>query len=292
MGSWISSIMGQEREAEGHDTGLGYLPESCLAEVLLHLDPLEICQAARLSRAFRGAASADFVWETKLPKNYGHLMELASDEKSPCKKTSLCKKEIYARLCRPNPFDGGTKVSSISFSSKYMNRIAGIGDFDVKGGIFKKEVTIVLNFFICRFHMVAYLRQIWWFEVDGEIDFCFPAGTYSLFFRLHLGRASKRFGRRICSSEHIHGWDKKPMRFQLATSNSQQTLSQCYLGNPGSWILCYAGDFVADRGNVATKLKFSMTQIDCTHTKGGLCVDSVLICPKGFRQGKVCSTRV
>ncbi|CAL9043655.1 unnamed protein product [Musa banksii] len=291
MGSWISSIMGPEREAEGHDTGLGYLPENCVAEVMLHLDPLEICRAARLSRAFRGAASADFVWETKLPKNYGHLMELASDEKSPCKKTSLCKKEIYARLCRPNPFDGGTKEfwlekSSggicLSISSKAL-LITGIDD---------RRYWKYLPTEESRFHMIAYLKQIWWFEVDGEIDFCFPAGTYSLFFRLHLGRASKRFGHRICSSEHIHGWDKKPVRFQLSTSNSQQTLSQCYLGDPGSWILYYAGDFVADRCNVATKLKFSMTQIDCTHTKGGLCIDSVLICPKGFRQGKVCSTRV
>lgn len=31
------------------------------------------------------------------------------------------------------------------------------------------------------------------------------------------------------------------------------------------------------------KLKFSMMQIDCTHTKGGLCVDSVFIYPKGYK---------
>ena len=118
--------------------------------------------------------------------------------------------------------------------------------------------------------------------MDGEIDFYFPAGTYSLFFRLHLGRASKRLGRRICSSEHIHGWDIKPVQFQLSTSDGQNTISHCFLDGPGRWILYHAGDFVVDNSNISTKIQFSLTQIDCTHTKGGVCVDSVLIYPKGF----------
>ncbi|XP_038978792.1 F-box protein PP2-A15-like isoform X2 [Phoenix dactylifera] len=108
MGAGVSSIMGPEGDGGGHETGLGDLPESCVAAVLLHLDPPEICRLARLGRAFRGAASADFVWETKLPRNYRCLMGLVENEKS--KKRHLSKKEIFARLCRPNPFDGGTKV--------------------------------------------------------------------------------------------------------------------------------------------------------------------------------------
>ena len=146
--------------------------------------------------------------------------------------------------------------------------------------------------FACRFQPVAYLQQIWWFEVDGEMDFCFPAGTYSLFFRLHLGRPSKRLGRRIWSSEHVHGWDIKPVRFQLSTSDGQHALSQCYLDEPGSWILYHVGDFVVENSNISTKLKFSMMQIDCTHTKGGLCVDSVLIYPSGLRQKKIFTTHM
>ncbi|KAJ6944835.1 hypothetical protein NC651_000001 [Populus alba x Populus x berolinensis] len=63
------------------------------------------------------------------------------------------------------------------------------------------------DFFRKRFNSVAYLQQIWWFEVDGQFEFPFPAGTYGLFFRLQLGRAAKRFGRRICNTEHVHGWD-------------------------------------------------------------------------------------
>ncbi|CAD5196961.1 unnamed protein product [Musa acuminata subsp. malaccensis] len=282
MGARVSSVMGRE-------TGLGDLPENCVAAVLVHLDPLEICRAARLCRTFRGAASADLVWETKLPRNYRSLLALVSDENAVEQRRRLCKKEIYARLCRPNPFDGGTKEFwlekscgglCMSIPSRAL-LIMGIDDHRYWNYIPTEE---------SRYHSVAYLQQTWWFEVDGEIKFCFPAGAYSLFFRLHLGCAAKRLGRRICISKHVHGWDRKPVRFQLSTSDGQHVGSKCYLGKPGSWILYHAGDFVVENSDESTTLKFSMRQVDCTHTKGGLCVDSVLIYPKGFRQGKVFTT--
>ncbi|EEE53313.1 hypothetical protein OsJ_36300 [Oryza sativa Japonica Group] len=50
---------------------------------------------------------------------------------------------------------------------------------------------------LVKISSVAYLQQIWWFEVVGKIDFSFPVGTYSLYFRIHLGKFYKRFGRRV-----------------------------------------------------------------------------------------------
>jgi Phloem protein 2 len=102
-----------------------------------------------------------------------------------------------------------------------------------------------------------------------------------------LGRPLKRLGRRTWSSENIHGWDIKPVRFHLSTFDGQQATSLYHLEEPGNWILYHIGDFTISNDSVEpVKLKFSMTQIDCTHTKGGLCVDSVMIYPKGYRQDK------
>ncbi|XP_010940886.1 F-box protein PP2-A13 isoform X1 [Elaeis guineensis] len=278
MGAGVSSMDGRERP-----TGLGDLPESCVAEVLLRLDPPEIGRLAGLSRTFRGAASADYVWEAKLPRNYRYLMETALGEESS--RRGLGKREIFARLCQRNRFDAGKKEFWLEkysggfcmlISSKALS-ITGIDDRRYWNFIPTGE---------SRFHTVAYLQQIWWLEVGGEIDFCFPEGTYSLFFRLHLGRASRRLGRRVCSLEHVHGWDIKPVRFQLSTSDGQQAQSKCYLDEPGIWTLHRVGDFVVKNSSAPTKVRFSMIQIDCTHTKGGLCVDAVLICPKGSRKGK------
>ncbi|KAK6918426.1 Phloem protein 2-like, partial [Dillenia turbinata] len=254
---------------------LSDIPESCIALVLMHLDPLEICDLARLNRAFRDASSADFIWDLKLPSNYKFLVHKLFDEGCLSK---MSKKDVYARLCRPVPFDGGTKALwldkstggvCVSLSSKAL-AITGIDDRRYWNHIPSDE---------SRFQTVAYLHQTWWFEVGGEFEFQLPAGIYSLFFRLHLGKPSKRLGRRVCNTEHIHGWDIKPVLFQLTTSDGQRAVHRCYLGNPGNWVKYLVGDFVVENPNSLTKINFSVTQIDCTHTKGGVCVDSMLICP-------------
>ena len=135
-----------------------------------------------------------------------------------------------------------------------------------------------------RFGLVSYLQQIWWFEVDGEVDFPFPPGKYSVFFRVQLGRTAKRFGRRICNSEHVHGWNIKPVKFQLSTNDGQEATSQCFLDEQGKWFHYHVGDFVVGATSTKEKIKFSMTQIDCTHTKGGVSIDSVVICPSEFKE--------
>ncbi|XWS38416.1 hypothetical protein CRYUN_Cryun19dG0129400 [Craigia yunnanensis] len=258
---------------------LGDLPESCVASIIGYLDPPEICKLAKLNRAFRSASWADFVWESKLPPCYQILV----DKILGFVPENLGKRDIYTRLCRDNTLDGGTKKVwldkstggvCMSISSKGL-RITGIDDRRYWNHIPTDE---------SRFCSIAYLQQIWWFEVDGEVEFPFPFGTYSVFFRLQLGRASKRFGRRICNSEHVHGWDKKPVRFQLWTSDGQYATSQCTLSDPGEWFHYHVGDFNVENSNSSTKIKLSMTQIDCTHTKGGLCLDSVVICPSKFRE--------
>jgi len=116
MGAWVSVLLGMdgaEAAAAGPAAvGLGDLPELCAAQVLLRLDPPEICMLARLNHAFRGAAGADFVWEAKLPENYSYLMEFVggNGDEGRRRRRRAGKKEIYARLARPVPFGDGQKV--------------------------------------------------------------------------------------------------------------------------------------------------------------------------------------
>lgn len=92
------------------------VPESCVSSILMYLDPPEICKLAGLSRTFHGASLADFVWETKLPSNYKTLVKKFLQE-SP---ENLSKKQIYARLCETNCFDGGTKVFLLPLSHPFV----------------------------------------------------------------------------------------------------------------------------------------------------------------------------
>ncbi|KAG9455014.1 hypothetical protein H6P81_007918 [Aristolochia fimbriata] len=271
--------------------GLGDIPESCVACVFLYLTPPEICNLARLNRAFRGAASSDSVWEAKLPPNYQNLLQKLSPDAAL---QNPSKKDIFALLSRRILFDDSTKEVwldrvtggvCMSISAKCMS-ITGIEDRRYWNWIPTEE---------SRFHVVAYLQQIWWFEVDGGVKFHFPAGAYCLFFRLHLGKFSKRLGRRVSNFEHTHGWDIKPVKFELSTSDGQQAFCECCLDEPekddsfcsirrGCWVEYEVGEFIVNNSDVETEIRFSMKQIDCTHSKGGLCVDSVSIIPSYLRE--------
>ncbi|KAK7267860.1 hypothetical protein RIF29_20540 [Crotalaria pallida] len=294
MGSSLSNL-GTNGSAIG--PGLGDIPESCVACVFLNLTPPEICNLARLNRAFRGAASADSVWETKLPHNYQDLLELVPPERH----RNLSKKDIFALLSKPLPFDDGNKVGTLQ--EVWLDRVTG----RVCMAISAKAMTITgiedrrywnwIPTEESRFHTVAYLQQIWWFEVDGEVKFPFPAGIYTLYFRLHLGRFSKRLGRRVCNYEHTHGWEIKPVKFELSASDGQQASCEFCLdetelddahGNHkrGYWVEYKVGEFIVTGSEHTTEVRFSMKQIDCTHSKGGLCVDAVFIIPSDLREHK------
>ncbi|GMH18406.1 hypothetical protein Nepgr_020247 [Nepenthes gracilis] len=260
--------------------GLDDLPESCIALIFAQMDPPDIGRFAVMNRAFCLASLADFVWESKLPSNYKFLVHKLFGEIPE----RLSKKDIYVRLCRPVRFDAGTKEIWLEKSSGKMCmaiswkglRITGIDDRRYWSHLPTEE---------SRFHAVAYLHQVWWLEVSGELEFSFPAGSSSVFFRLLVGKPTKRHGHRACDLDHVHGWDTKPVRFRLSTVNNQHEISHCYfLMEVGKWGYYHAGDFTVDDPNKPVKINFSMNQIDCTHTKGGLCLDSVIICPSELRE--------
>ncbi|CAJ1952656.1 unnamed protein product [Sphenostylis stenocarpa] len=258
------------------ETTLDDVPENCISSLMMSFDPQEICTLARVNKAFHRASSADFVWESKLPPTYNFLLNKVLGEKNLA---SMTKKEIYAKLCRPNFFDGGTKKVWLDrctaqvclFISSKAFKITGIDDRRYWNYVPTEE---------SRFKSVAYLQQMWWVEVIGDLEFEFPKGNYSVFFKLQLGKPTMRLGRRVCNLDQVHGWDIKPVRFQLSTSDGQSSLSQCYLSGPGEWAHYHVGDFAIDKPNGPTNIKFSLAQIDCTHTKGGLSIDGVVICPK------------
>jgi len=112
MGAGVSSPNKAENEegstSQSSKPGLGDIPESCISSLLMNLDPPDICNLARVNRAFHRASSADFVWELKLPTSYKFLANKVLGEENIA---TMTKKEIYAKLSQPNRFDGGAKVS-------------------------------------------------------------------------------------------------------------------------------------------------------------------------------------
>ncbi|KAK4725117.1 hypothetical protein R3W88_027896 [Solanum pinnatisectum] len=271
-------------------TGLGDIPESCVACVFMYLTPPEICNLARLNRAFRGASSSDAVWESKLPSNYHHILDLLP----PCRYEGLSKKSIFALLSRPLSFDDDNK-------EVWLDRISGRICMSISSkamSITSSEDRRHWNWFATdesRFQVVAYCQQVWWFEVSGTVKFPLPPDIYTLTFRIRIGKFLKRLGRRVSNFEHTHGWDLGPVRYELSTSDGQCVVSECHLHDieqddakgtikRGCWIEYKVGEFIVSRSNPVTEVRFSMKQIDCTHSKGGICLDSVSIIPSNLRR--------
>ncbi|KAI7746073.1 hypothetical protein M8C21_003749, partial [Ambrosia artemisiifolia] len=254
--------------------GLGDLPENCLAMILGYLTPPDICNLARINRAFYRASSADFIWEPKLPENYGNLAKklMFYEGSSKC----LAKKDIYAGLCSPVRFSSATKEVWMEKEGGGICMLASWKGMKITG-IDDRRYWTHLPSLQSRFNTIAYLHQIWWLEVEGDLEFEFPAGSYSLFFRLQLGRPPKG---QYKTAKPVHGWNIKPVRFQFSLSNGEHATSQHFLNESEKWQRCHVGDFVIENSYRPTKINFSMTQIDCTHQKGGLALDSVFICPK------------
>lgn len=88
------------------------IPESFISSMMMRFEPQEICKLGRVNKTFHRASSSNFIWESKLPPSYKFLVNKIFGEEKLC---SMTKKEIYAKLCQPNFFDGGTKVSCSIF---------------------------------------------------------------------------------------------------------------------------------------------------------------------------------
>ncbi|KAI3517645.1 hypothetical protein L1887_16860 [Cichorium endivia] len=284
MGSGFSSIFSDnnnEKAPACGSLGLGDLPENCLAIVLENFDPSEICNLALVNRAFYRASCAEFLWESKLPENYVVLIKkllMLYEDDSSCR--CLSKKDIYGRLCCPIRISSGTEDVWIEKRSGGICMLVSWSGMKITG-IHDRRYWTHVSTLQSRFHTIAYLKQIWWLEVEGAVDFDFPTGNYSLYFRLYLGKPSGRQMQHGSTNNHeVHGWSIKPVCFKFSVSNGEHAMSKHFLKEQGKWICYHVGDFLVNNSNEPTKIKFSMSQIDCTHQKGGLSLDSVLICPR------------
>ncbi|KAI3800156.1 hypothetical protein L1987_35466 [Smallanthus sonchifolius] len=276
MGSGFSTANndGSPTRSGERPFGLGDIPENCLAMVLAHLDPPDICNLARVNRSFHLASSADFIWDPKLPENHQILAQKLMFYKGSCE--CMGKKDIYAGLCSPVRFSGGRKEVWLDKGGGGICMLVSWRGMKITG-IDDRRYWSHIPTLQSRFHTVAYLHQIWWLEVEGDVEFEFPAGRYSLYFRLKLGRPSEG-GQGSTTGQQVHGWNIKPVRFQFSVSNGEHATSEHFLNMQGKWLRYHVGDFVVEDSYKPTKIKFSMTQIDCTHQKGGLTLDSVFIC--------------
>ena len=144
-----------------------------------------------------------------------------------------------------------------------------------------------------RFPEVARLKTVCWFEAKGEVECSLPPGTYTLSWRLLLGNLS--------------GWRSEPAHFTLSKNDSESMECKCYIDSSldlsreevdyyslptirdveSGWREYDVGEFVVEKGEDTSFLKFGMSAIEEGAWKSGLCLDGVVVRPtKTIRQSQ------
>ena len=88
------------------EINLDLLPEDCFAHMMSLTSPQDVCWSAFVSSLIRFMADSDTVCKEFLPSNYE---EILSRLVSPLVYSS--KKDLFARLSKPQLIDGGNKVN-------------------------------------------------------------------------------------------------------------------------------------------------------------------------------------
>ncbi|CAN6323811.1 unnamed protein product [Urochloa humidicola] len=100
-------------EESRQETGVGDLPEACLAHAIALTSPRDACRCAAVSPAFRAAADSDLVWSRFIPEGHGH--------RAAGGRAGSTKKEAYLGLCE----GGGVPVDGDRGCRMWLDRASG-----------------------------------------------------------------------------------------------------------------------------------------------------------------------
>ncbi|CAM6062893.1 unnamed protein product [Sphagnum tenellum] len=282
---------GSSAEAPWRKTEFSDLPEICIAMMLACLSPVEVAKLACVSRSFLDASESDLVWERFLPPPpYIHKL-LAVHPNPP---SQFACKEVFHHLCQPF-------VSSNHIQGYWLDRRTGGLNMSLSSSGLVITWSENENYWQWRedrasmFPLVAELKSVCWFEAKGEIVCTLPPGTYTLSWR-------------ILFLENFGGWTGQPVHFIFSKNDGVDIESKCHM-SPGQsmpvvpgynlpkirevaddWREFDVGDFVVERGEEMTLLKFQMLEITGGWWKSGLCLDGVVVQPTNTIQRRSPST--
>ncbi|KAJ7544391.1 hypothetical protein O6H91_09G077100 [Diphasiastrum complanatum] len=274
---------------------LAELPEDCLACILSHMIPRDVCRLAVVSRAFWEASKSDMVWERMLPVNYQETLKQARGE--PPRLTS--KRELYDCLCQKVLLKDGKQALWLDRATGGVCYVLSARALNIAWGSDPRYWEWHPQHG-SRFHEVAYLRSVCRFEVSGSLRCYLQPGAYTVSFRLQLGDEPSNMGlhsQYVVS--HVRGWKLKPVKFSLSTSDGQHTESERYLDctevpeskqlelsnlSPkrivdNHWVEYDVGEFNVESTHKLVELQFSMTEIEEGYSKSGLFLDGAIIRP-------------
>ncbi|AES87270.1 putative phloem protein [Medicago truncatula] len=237
------------------------LPEDCVAHILSFTSPIDVCRVSLISSIVKSMADSDNVWEKFLPHNYQGIVSRLVDPPLSCSS----KKELLARLCKPQLIDDGNKMFSIekttgkicySLSARQLSITFGNNPLhwswrQVQGS---------------RFAEVAELRTICYLETIGSInnEMLSPKTMYGAYLK-------------VKNVECAYGLDLLP----CIRSNCKRN-GICNCEHKDEWLEIELGSFYTEKVQVQ-EVRMCLKEVNGVDFKGRLIVDGIELRPKTYR---------
>lgn len=160
-----------------------------------------------------------------------------------------------------------------------------------------------------RWPEIAYVKEVCWFQVTGELNCLLPPGSYTLSWRMQMNDSPRNHSNveaeNNYTEDHVYGWASAPAEFFLSLRDgSQVSNNHRYLTNrhensrrqnqllnltpvrvvEDNWLEYDVGEFVIEYGQEGADLKFSVMDVQSGQWKSGLNLDGVVVRPTYLAQ--------
>ncbi|XP_004494572.1 F-box protein PP2-B15-like [Cicer arietinum] len=254
-----------------------YLPEDCFAHILSFTSPLDVCRTSLISSVVKSMADSDTVWAKFLPHNYQQIVSRLVGPSFPCS----TEKELFFRLCKPQPIDDGNKMFSVEKTTGKICYSLSARQLSISYGnnhLYWSWKHVQGS----RFTEAAELRTICWLEIKGSIntEILSPKTIYGAYLKIKI--VDRAYGLDTLPSEvSIEFGNYKSQRNVYICKTNGKVSCNCYSVQKhygdDEWLEIELGSFYTES---VQELRLCLKEVKGVHLKGGLIVDGIELRPK------------
>ncbi|XP_057809656.1 F-box protein At2g02240-like [Salvia miltiorrhiza] len=259
------------------------LPEETVSEILSRTCPLDASRFATISKGFKSAAEADYVWGRFLPSDWP---EMVSRSAAPVVYSSM--KDLYFRLCHsPITLDAGRMIFWLEKRSGKKCYLMGARELGITWAVDTPWYWEWTSHPDSRFSEVAQLQSVCWLDIRGKINtrMLSPHTKYGAYLVFKLaercnGLRSANAVVRFVNEETDSEAEGRAAVVHLQRGRRRRRNEEVAVRRSDGWMEIEMGSFCSGEGDERDEVEARLMEIKNNHWKSGLIVEGIHFRPK------------